>query len=128
MTRPGNVLPIRLERHRNEPTCASCHATLDPYPAFPKTKLNLLLGFVFAFCTSCGLAFLSDSYDRWRHSGRGIPADRTRGAVPENHDAHGVVTDESDALEDAPEVKDESVEVTSRQEAEALAGVAARPR
>ncbi|MEM7010244.1 MAG: DUF1592 domain-containing protein [Verrucomicrobiota bacterium] len=29
----GEKLTVRerLERHRNEPTCASCHATLDPY-------------------------------------------------------------------------------------------------
>ena len=41
-------------------------ATLDPYPAYPKSKVNLMLGVVFAFCASCGLAFVSDSFDRYR--------------------------------------------------------------
>ncbi|MEM8666675.1 MAG: hypothetical protein AAGG48_04120 [Planctomycetota bacterium] len=40
-------------------------ATFEPYPSSPKTKLTLLLSFVFALSASIALAFASDSYDRW---------------------------------------------------------------
>jgi uncharacterized protein involved in exopolysaccharide biosynthesis len=57
-----------LETARISNIAVAQPATLQPYPASPKVALNLLLGFIAAVCASCGLAFASESLQRWKQA------------------------------------------------------------
>jgi uncharacterized protein involved in exopolysaccharide biosynthesis len=60
-----------LETARISNIAVAQPATLEPYPASPKVALNLLLGFIAAVCASCGLAFASESLERWKQAKAG---------------------------------------------------------
>lgn len=65
---PGETERERLERHRQDPSCASCHNLIDP------------LGFAF------------ESYDaigRWRDTAEGVPVDNL-GTLPDGRTFSGI--------------------------------------
>ncbi|MGH1348850.1 MAG: DUF1592 domain-containing protein [Nannocystales bacterium] len=66
---PGETERERLERHREDPSCASCHELIDP------------LGFTFENYDAIGM---------WRETADGLPVDNT-GKLPGGEEFAGIV-------------------------------------